>query len=60
MVSALQYALIANGYFVGPEGANGQFGAETLSGLEAFQDNAALPVGPFCDKATWAALGPTE
>jgi peptidoglycan hydrolase-like protein with peptidoglycan-binding domain len=57
MVKALQHALIANGYSVGA--ADGKFGDKTLAALEAFQDNSALPVQPLCDKATWAALGPT-
>jgi peptidoglycan hydrolase-like protein with peptidoglycan-binding domain len=59
MVSALQYALIANGYSVGPAGATGRFDDSTTSAVEAFQDNSALPVQPLCDQATWAALGPT-
>jgi peptidoglycan hydrolase-like protein with peptidoglycan-binding domain len=58
MVRALQYALIANGYSVGGAGANGTFGEETTSALQAFQGDSALPVRLLCDKATWAALGP--
>jgi lysozyme len=58
MVRALQYALIAKGYSVGAAGANGIFGDETTSALQAFQDDSALPVRLLCDKATWAALGP--
>lgn len=58
MVKALQCALIAQGYSVGPAGADGIFGQNTLTALEAFQDNAALKVQPICDRATWAALGP--
>jgi peptidoglycan hydrolase-like protein with peptidoglycan-binding domain len=56
MVKALQHALIANGYSVGPTGADGKFGDHTLTALEAFQDNAAQKVQPLCDKACWAAL----
>jgi hypothetical protein len=37
MVRALQYALIANGYSVGGAGANGTFGEETTSALQAFR-----------------------
>jgi peptidoglycan hydrolase-like protein with peptidoglycan-binding domain len=59
MVRALQHALIANGYSVGPAGATGRFDDGTTSAIEAFQDNSALPVQPLCDKVTWAALGPT-
>lgn len=56
MVKALQHALIVNGY-AAP--TNGAFDDATTGALEAFQDNNALPVRPLCDKATWAALGPT-
>jgi len=56
MVKALQHALIANGYSVGPAGATGVFDNDTTSALEAFQDNSALLVQPLCDKATWTAL----
>lgn len=58
MVKALQHALIVHGYSVGPTGADGKFGNNTLSALQSFQDNSALPVSTTCDKATWAALGP--
>jgi peptidoglycan hydrolase-like protein with peptidoglycan-binding domain len=58
MVKALQHALIANGYSVGTAGANGIFGDDTTTALEAFQDNAALPVQPLCDTACWTALYP--
>jgi peptidoglycan hydrolase-like protein with peptidoglycan-binding domain len=56
IVKALQHALIANGYSVGPAGADGKFGNLTLTGLQGFQDSAAQPVQPYCDKACWAAL----
>jgi peptidoglycan hydrolase-like protein with peptidoglycan-binding domain len=56
MVSALQYALIANGYSVGPAGANGTFDDDTTNALRTFQDDHALPVQPLCDTATWTAL----
>lgn len=58
LVRALQHALIANGYSVGAGAVTGKFDDATTAALEAFQDNAALPVRPLCDKATWAALGP--
>jgi peptidoglycan hydrolase-like protein with peptidoglycan-binding domain len=58
MVKAMQWALISNGYSVGPAGATGTFDNDTTTALEAFQDNAALPVQPLCDKATWTALYP--
>jgi peptidoglycan hydrolase-like protein with peptidoglycan-binding domain len=56
IVKALQHALIANGCSVGADGANGVFNDDTTSALEAFQDNAALPVQPLCDQACWTAL----
>ena len=56
MVKALQNALIANGFSVGTSGADGRFGDQTRSALQTFQDDNALPVQPFCDKACWAAL----
>jgi len=55
LVRALQHALIANGYAVP---TTGKFEEATTAALEAFQDNAALPVRPLCDAAAWAALGP--
>lgn len=58
MVKALQHALIANGFSVGPKGADGIFGNATTTALEAFQDDNALTVQPLCDKACWAALLP--
>jgi len=60
MVKALQLALIAHGYSVGPAGANGNFGGDTLSAVEAFQSDASVQVQPRCEKTTWAALGPSS
>jgi peptidoglycan hydrolase-like protein with peptidoglycan-binding domain len=57
MVTQMQNALITNGFFVGPDGANGTFNDDTLNGLEAFQGDNALPVKPECDQQCWAALG---
>jgi eukaryotic-like serine/threonine-protein kinase len=57
MVSQMQTAIIAKGYSVGPAGANGNFNEDTLFGLEAFQDNDALPVQAKCDQQCWTALG---
>jgi peptidoglycan hydrolase-like protein with peptidoglycan-binding domain len=56
MVRAMQNALIAKGYSIGPTGADGKFGKDTTAALEAFQGDNALPVRPLCDDATWAAL----
>jgi peptidoglycan hydrolase-like protein with peptidoglycan-binding domain len=57
MVQQMQSAIIAKGYSVGPAGANGTFNDGTLTGLEAFQDNAALPTQAECDQQCWTALG---
>jgi len=57
MVQQMQSAIIAKGYSVGPAGANGTFNDDTTVGLEAFQDNAALPTKPECDQQCWTALG---
>ena len=51
----MQRALIRKGYSVGPADADGN--DETLTALEAFQDNNALPVQPTCDQQCWTALG---
>ncbi|MEA2934367.1 MAG: putative peptidoglycan binding domain [Variibacter sp.] len=58
MVTALQYALMANGYTVGPARPSGTFDEQTLTALAAFQDSNALPVQPFCDNQAWSALLP--
>jgi peptidoglycan hydrolase-like protein with peptidoglycan-binding domain len=57
MVKDMQNALIKKGFSVGPKGADGMFGDATLTGLNAFQDDAALPMQPFCDQQCWTALG---
>ncbi|HYI30361.1 MAG TPA: peptidoglycan-binding protein [Bradyrhizobium sp.] len=57
LVTRMQGALIAKGYGVGLGGADGDFDAETLTALETFQDNNALPMQPTCDPACWTALG---
>jgi peptidoglycan hydrolase-like protein with peptidoglycan-binding domain len=49
--------LIKKGYSCGPTGADGIFGKNTLSALEAFQDSAALSVEPFCNQKCWSTLG---
>jgi peptidoglycan hydrolase-like protein with peptidoglycan-binding domain len=57
MVTQMQNAIIGKGFSVGTGGANGTFNGDTLTGLGAFQDDAALPVQPFCDQKCWTALG---
>jgi hypothetical protein len=51
----MQRALIRKGYSILPADALGQ--DDTLTALEAFQDDSALPVQPKCDQQCWAALG---
>jgi hypothetical protein len=57
LVKEMQGALIGKGFSCGPAGAGGNFNADTLTGLEAFQDNAALQVQAKCDQQCWTALG---
>ena len=56
-VMQMQGALIQNGFSCGPGGPNGKFNDDTLTALEAFQDNHALPVQAECDQECWTALG---
>ena len=51
----MQRALIRKGYSIGPADAHGH--DDTLTALEAFQDDSALPVQPKCDQQCWTALG---
>lgn len=51
-VVAVQKALIAAGFFVGPFGADGIFGNATESALRAFQAENNLPVTGDADDAT--------
>ena len=57
MVKQMQGAIIKKGFSCGPSGADGSFGNDTLTGLEAFQDDNALPIKPECDQKCWTALG---
>ena len=57
LVKQMQGAIIKKGYSCGPAGANGDFNNDTLTALEAFQDDSALAVQPFCDQQDWTALG---
>jgi peptidoglycan hydrolase-like protein with peptidoglycan-binding domain len=57
LVTQLQGALIKKNYSVGSAGANGNLNDDTLTALEAFQDDNALPVQPKCDQQCWTALG---
>ena len=42
LVKQMQGALIKKGFSCGPSATDGDFGKNTLSALEAFQDSAAL------------------
>src|SRR5215207_5387950 len=55
-VKQMQQALIKNGYFVGPAGADGDFNDDTMAALGAFQDNNGLLVQPRCDLQCWTVL----
>ena len=59
-VKLMQKALIGRGYFVGPAGADGEFNEHTMTALEAFQDNNALPIAPQCDQQCWNELSPSN
>jgi hypothetical protein len=54
-MTPMRDALARKGYWAGPAGADG--GDNMLTALEAFQDNAALPVQPKCDQQCQTALG---
>jgi peptidoglycan hydrolase-like protein with peptidoglycan-binding domain len=56
-VTQVQSTLIKKGYSVGPAGADGNLSDNTLTALEAFQDDNALPVQPKCDQECRTALG---
>ena len=57
MVQQMQSAIIAKGFSVGAAGANGNFNSDTLTALQTFQDDNALPVQAECDQKCWTALG---
>ena len=57
LVKQMQAAIIKNGFSCGAAGADGNFNSDTLTGLEAFQDDNALPVQAKCDQQCWTALG---
>jgi hypothetical protein len=55
LLAQLQGALIRKGYSVGTAGADAN--DNTVTALEAFQDDKALPVQPKCDPQCRTALG---
>lgn len=57
-VTLMQNLLIAKGYYVGKEGADGDFGQKTLEALYAYQADhieCGTPDG-ICGPKTWASL----
>jgi Putative peptidoglycan binding domain len=60
LVTRMQGALIKKGYSAGPAGADGNFNDDTLTALQAFQDDNALPVQRTCDQQCWNGLGLSE
>lgn len=55
-VAALQRLLVGRGQSVGPDGADGDFGANTEKALLAFQQGAGLSADGVAGSASWSAL----
>ena len=55
-VATMQTMLIACGFSCGPDGADGDFGKNTLAGLTAFQTANGLEAGGIYDADSAAAL----
>lgn len=55
-VVTLQGALIAHGYSCGPDGADGDFGCNTLNAVCRFQRDGALTVDGVVGDKTWTRL----
>ena len=55
-VREMQTMLIACGFSCGPDGADGDFGKNTLAGLTAFQTANGLEATGIFDADTWAVL----
>ena len=60
-VAAIQRALLARGYDLGPAGADGDAGPRTIAALQAFQRSAGLVAdgiaGPLTERALTIAIG---
>lgn len=59
-VAAMQNRLIKLGYDVGNDGADGDFGVDTLAALKQFQYDHNLPECGYFGPATFAAMKPTQ
>lgn len=55
-VKELQNILLSLGYKLPKYGADGEYGAETISAVKAFQKANGLEVDGICGPKTWAAL----
>ena len=55
-VRAMQCMLIARGYGCGPDGADGEYGANTGVALRAMQRDAGITVDGVCGPETWKKL----
>ena len=53
----LQKALLAHGYDIGPDGADGDFGKNTEAAIKRYQAHNGLEIDGVCGPATWAKLG---
>lgn len=59
-VANMQNRLIELGYDVGPDGADGEFGTDTLAALKQFQYDHNLPECGYFGPATFAAMKPAQ
>lgn len=55
-VKELQNILLSLGYRLPKYGADGEYGAETISAVKAFQKAMGLEIDGICGQKTWAAL----
>ena len=55
-VRAMQGILIARGFGCGPDGADGDFGANTGAALRRFQRDGGLDADGLCGSGTWKKL----
>ena len=55
-VKELQNILLSLGYKLPKYGADGEYGAETISAVKAFQKGHGIEIDGICGPKTWAAL----